>query len=74
VIRVGRDPLNLSRAKKNIAGRGQAGEGSQGNEAELRFVIDSVLAFVVYCDKERRYRFANKGYAERFGLISRPFE
>ena len=38
------------------------------SEQQLRLVIDGAPVFIAYCDREHRYRFVNRGYAERFGL------
>src|SRR5262249_188579 len=35
---------------------------------EIRLVTDHAPALLVRCDRERRYRFANKPYTQRFGL------
>lgn len=40
----------------------------QKREEQLRLVTDHAPAFLAYCDREGRYKFVNKGYAERFGL------
>ena len=38
------------------------------SEAQLRLVIDTVPAEIVYLDSDHRVRFANRGYAERAGI------
>ncbi len=38
------------------------------SEEQLRLVTDSVPALIGYFDPQRTYRFANRGYAEWFGL------
>ena len=34
---------------------------------QLRLVTDSAPVLLAHCDTERRYKFVNKGYAQRFG-------
>ncbi|MCZ4304485.1 PAS-domain containing protein [Zoogloeaceae bacterium G21618-S1] len=38
------------------------------SEARLQMIIDSIPALIAYVDVSRNYQFANKGYAEWFGL------
>lgn len=38
------------------------------SEGRLRIIIDSIPALVAYVDRNEVYQFANKGYAEWFGL------
>lgn len=38
------------------------------SEGRLRLIIDSIPALVAYVDRNEVYQFANKGYAEWFGL------
>ena len=38
------------------------------SEARLQMIIDSIPALVAYVDSHRVYQFANRGYAEWFGL------
>ncbi|MCB1953624.1 MAG: PAS-domain containing protein, partial [Rhodocyclaceae bacterium] len=38
------------------------------SEARLLMIIDSIPALIAYVDVNRNYQFANKGYAEWFGL------
>jgi two-component system, chemotaxis family, CheB/CheR fusion protein len=37
-------------------------------ETQLQLVTDHAPVLLAHCDRERRYRFVNRGYAERFGL------
>jgi PAS domain S-box-containing protein len=37
------------------------------SERQLRLVTDSAPVLIAHCDIERRYKFVNKAYAERFG-------
>ena len=38
------------------------------SEERLRLIMDAIPALIAYVDSGERYRFANKGYAEWFGL------
>ncbi|MCA0188066.1 MAG: PAS-domain containing protein [Proteobacteria bacterium] len=38
------------------------------SEERLRLIMDAIPALIAYVDAGERYRFANKGYAEWFGL------
>lgn len=40
------------------------------SEARLRLIIDSIPALIAYVDRDEIYKFANKGYAEWFGLAN----
>lgn len=54
--------------QRDITEHKRAEEAIRASERQLRLVTDNVPVFIVYCDTERRYRFVNKPYAERFGL------
>ena len=55
---VARDVTELREAEAALA-RDRAG---------LRLIADTAPAYIVRCDAERRYTFANRAYAERFGV------
>jgi PAS domain S-box-containing protein len=55
---VARDVTELREAEAAVA-RGRAG---------LELIADTAPAYIVRCDADRRYTFANRAYAERFGL------
>ncbi len=38
------------------------------SESRLRLIMDSIPALIAYVDADQRYQFANKGYADWFGL------
>lgn len=38
------------------------------SETRLRLIMDSIPALIAYVDADQRYQFANRGYAEWFGL------
>lgn len=46
----------------------QTAEALRRSEERLRLILDSIPAMVAYLDADERYRFANRVYAEWFGL------
>ncbi|MGL1834142.1 PAS-domain containing protein [Rhodocyclaceae bacterium SMB388] len=46
----------------------QIADALRRSEARLRLIIDSIPALIAYVDRNEVYQFANKGYAEWFGL------
>jgi PAS domain S-box-containing protein len=52
----------------DIADDTQAVERLQAAAERLRLIIDSAPVFIAYCDRDERFRFVNKAYADRFGL------
>jgi PAS domain S-box-containing protein len=62
------EPLAFLEINSNITARRRAEAALEASEAQLRLVTDSVPVFLAHCDAEGRYRFVNRGYAERFGL------
>src|SRR5262245_22580804 len=61
-------PLAFLEINSDITARRRAEEALKASEAQLRFVTDSAPVFLAHCDAEGRYRFVNRGYAERLGL------
>ena len=53
---------------RDITARFLAEEDARTRERLLRFVTDSALVLIAYCDRSHRFRFVNKPYAARFGL------
>lgn len=41
---------------------------ARNSEQQLRLITDTIPSYVVYVDRCHRYRFCNRGYAERLGL------
>jgi PAS domain S-box-containing protein len=61
-------PLAFLEINSDITARRRAEAALEASEAQLRLVTDSAPVFLAHCDAEGRYRFVNRGYAERFGL------
>ena len=51
-----------------VAVQEEAARAQRRSEAQLRLITDAVPALIAYVDRDFRYRFANRRYAERFGL------
>jgi PAS domain S-box-containing protein len=47
--------------------RKRAEQAVRASEAQLRLVTDHASVYLVQCDREHRYKFVNRAYAERFG-------
>ena len=69
-----------ARAEAEAARRAQEGllRNLRESEARLQLVADHAPVLIIYCDAERRYKFVNEPYAERFGLrpsqlVGRPY-
>lgn len=58
----------LARERAALEEKTAAEQNLRQSEQQLRLVIDGAPVFIAYCDCEHRYRFVNRGYAERFGL------
>jgi PAS domain S-box-containing protein len=52
----------------DITARKRAEEALRASEAELQLVADRAPVFIAHCDKDRRFKFVNEGYAARLGL------
>lgn len=61
-------PARVVVAHENITERKLAEETLLETAKQLRLVTDHVPAMIVYCDADRRFRFVNKSYAERYGV------
>ena len=53
---------------RDVTKQREADRALREREQELRFVTDHAPAFLAHCDREARYKFVNKAYAERFGM------
>jgi PAS domain S-box-containing protein len=51
-----------------VAGRGRVQARLASREQQLRLVTDTAPQLIYHVDAARRYRFANRPYAERYGL------
>ena len=58
----------LSKAFNNMLSRIQTSDSAlRTSEAQFRFVTDQAPVMLAHVDRDYRYRFVNKPYAERFG-------
>jgi PAS domain S-box-containing protein len=63
------DNANLYRAvQRELAEHKLAREAVRAREEQLRLVTNYAPVFLLQCDNEYRYRFANQPYAARYGL------
>ena len=60
--------IRMTGTNADITERKHAETSLRTSEAQLRLVVDNVPALIAYLDVDRRYRFANKHYAEFFGF------
>ncbi|MFO0575140.1 MAG: PAS domain S-box protein [Polyangia bacterium] len=52
----------------DLTERKQLADEVHRSEQRLRFITDHAPVLIAYCGPDRRFRFANKPYTERFGL------
>lgn len=52
----------------DIRERKAAEAALQNSKAQLQLVSDTAPIFIASCDRQHRFKFVNKAYAERFGL------
>ncbi len=53
---------------QDVTERNRAREALLRSREQLRTVADRAPVFIAQCDREKRYTFVNRSYAERFGL------
>src|SRR5262249_34887720 len=51
----------------DVTERTRAEEALRRSEHQLRLVADHAPVLIAHCDREARYKFVNRAYAERFG-------
>jgi PAS domain S-box-containing protein len=59
---------NIGRQIGQFIERKRAEESLRAKEAQMRLIADTAPVMLVQCDRDGRYRFVNREYAERFGL------
>ena len=60
-------PIRMVGTEKDITWRKEAEEALRRSEHEFRTLADNVPALFSYIDRDRRYRFVNRGYEKLFG-------
>ena len=60
--------VGASKIARDITERKLAAARLAQSEQQLRLVTDNAPVFIAYCDRDMRFRFVNRAYAERFGL------
>ena len=58
---------------RDVSERRDAEEALRERERQLRFVTDHAPVLIAHCDPQRRYKFVNRPYAARFGLLPEDF-
>ena len=73
-LRVKARTRELEEANSRLAGANaeidQIAGALRRSESRLRLIMDSIPALIAYVDADQRYQFANRGYAEWFGLAA----
>ncbi len=60
--------VQVGRLQQEAADRRRAEDLLRDSEQQLRLVTDHAAVLLAHCDKDGRYKFVNRPYAERFGL------
>ncbi|MBX3444872.1 MAG: PAS domain S-box protein [Planctomyces sp.] len=53
---------------RDVTERRAAEDALRRQERQLRLVSDNAPVYIAHCDREHRFKFVNRAYAERFGL------
>lgn len=59
--------IGASKIARDITKLKQAEKQRRDSENQLRLIADALPVLISYVDRERRYRFVNRGYTEWFG-------
>jgi PAS domain S-box-containing protein len=58
-----------SKIARDITERKRAEELLRAHAQQLALITDTALVFIAQCDSQHRYKFVNKAYANRFGVM-----
>jgi PAS domain S-box-containing protein len=65
---IGGKPARMLGVVADITERKHAEDLLRQNASQLALITDTAPVFIAHCDAEKRFKFVNKAYAERFGL------
>lgn len=60
--------VHVKRLESEAAERQRAEAALRKSEQQLRLVADHAVVMLAHCDRDGRYKFVNRAYADRFGL------
>lgn len=62
------EPEHLIAKIERLLTRYYASETIKASQNQLQLITDTAPVYIAHCDMERRFKFVNRRYAERFGL------
>lgn len=62
------DPEHLIAKIERLLTRHYASEAIKASQKQLQLITDTAPVYIAHCDTDRRFKFVNQRYAERFGL------
>lgn len=67
-LQVPYEPRHLVAKIEHLLTRYSTAEAVKSAQQQLRLITDKAPVYIAHCDIDRRYKFVNKGYAERLGF------